>query len=133
MKKTFKLSFYFAVLLMLFNIFSCSNSSNPSGSSSSGCSSGSSSKTVLATYSGPKNGYTDSVIVYTDGTWQEIFSDGIMYSYGTYTINSGDETNGNITLTITWTFPGITLQRGAYSVNISNGQFYFDSATYTKV
>ena len=56
-----------------------------------------------------------------------------MYSYGTYTINSGDETNGNITLTITWTFPSITLQRGAYSVDISNGQFYFNSATYTKV
>ncbi len=133
MKKTFKLLFYFAVLLMLFNIVSCSNPSNPSGSSSSGGSSGSSSKTVLATYSGPKNGYTDSVIVYSDGTWQEFFSNGRMYSSGTYTINSGDETNGNITLTVTWTYPGITLQTGVYSVDISNGQFYFDSATYTKV
>ena len=127
MKKIFKMSVLLSILLMLCGLAACSNAAASDGGS------GSKKKVVLAIYEGSKNYGTDSVIVYEDGTWEEVFSNGIMYSKGTYKIEDGDENNGHTTLTVAWTHPQISLQKGVYPIEITNGSFYFDNAYYSKI
>ena len=128
MKKIFKISVLLSVLIMLFGLAACSNSSNPSGNGSGGTGGGSSPNEIAAYKS-----HEDIVTVYDDNTWiSAMIADNKSYSRGTYVVQSGDLNNGDITLTVTWSISNY-VSTGDYGVRIRDGEFYFCFSKYKRI
>ena len=124
MKKLFNV-FGLLVLVGLFAacFASCANSSSSSSSS----------KSLLAKYASSFGGGTDTIYVYDDNTWEEKYSDGIIYTKGTYDILSGDEVNGIINLKVTYSELSAIPVGAVDNITISNGTFRFNGNLYTKI
>ena len=123
MKKIFNV---FAVLLLTGMIaagfVSCSNASG------GGSGSGDGGKNVAAVY----ESHSDRVTVYDDFTWKSIYlQDGQCYNSGTWERKSGDFTNGEAIIHVTFS-KSPYVSTGDYGVQINNGTFVFFFTPYHK-
>lgn len=124
MKKLFNLfSVLFVAGVFAVCFASCSNASSSSSSS----------KNLIAKYSGSLHGGTDTIYVYDDNTWEEKYSDGVIYTKGTYEILSGNEINGTFKLKVSESKLASIPVGAEASVTINNGRFTFMGTSYSKV
>ena len=129
MKKIFKISVLFAVLIGTAFLTGCSTASNSGSSGGSGSTGGGSSPNEIAAF----KSHEDIVTVYDDNTWiSAMIADNKSYSRGTYVVQSGDLNNGDITLTVTWSISNY-VSTGDYGVRIRDGEFYFCYSKYKRI
>ena len=65
--------------------------------------------------------------------WEEKYSDGVIYTKGTYEILSGNEVNGTIKLKVSESKLSYISVGAESSVIINNGSFTFMGTNYSKV
>ena len=93
------------------------------------------SPSVIAKYMATINYQQDVIEIKSDGTWIEIYgeSERIDYTSGTYSIISGNETNGTIHINVTFSRINTVPVGTTSDITITNGQFTFNGNTYTKI
>lgn len=90
-------------------------------------------KTTIAQYKGTAEGATDVIKIHSDGTWQEIWSgNGSIPTSGVYTVLSGNETNGSIEITVTYSTVTSVPVGTKTTITITDGKFTFNGIRYTK-